>query len=324
MTRLLLIVLGSCTFLATLAQGKDCMNAYGSKRCLTKAEVGGFSVFMKDGDPCFTYSGNRWCFVTNQGNMEPCTCSTECGCGAGGSEGPAAPEAPTCDSSSVPTDFDVRCGNGYKQGNTMCMFTGIGSGCNGKVCLRELTQEQKDAILDKHNQLRRKVAKGEQEGQPGASNMSQLTWNDELATTAQRWTDQCQGGHDKDRTLPGMSPVGQNFASTGSSANSGETDMNRFVQMWYDEVKDFDSSTVSAYTSAKPPQTGVVGHYTQVVWAKTQQVGCGFIQFYKDGFYMKNLVCNYYPAGNFLGEPLYQVGTAGADCEGSSNDGLCV
>lgn len=298
------------------------MNKYGTKRCMTKAEVGPFHVFMNDGDPCFTYSGNRWCFVTKQGNLEPCECMLECGCD-GGSDQEAAPALPTCDSSQVPTAFDVRCGNGYAQTNTMCMYTGIGKACNDKVCLRELTQEEKDAIVDKHNELRRKVAKGEQEGQPGASNMAQLTWNDELAISAQRWTDQCISGHDEDASLPGMASVGQNFAQTGSSANSAETDMTKFVQMWYDEVADFDQSAVSAVTFAQPPHTGVVGHYTQVVWAKTQQVGCGFIQFYKDGFYMKNLVCNYYPAANLIGAPVYQVGTAGADCA-SNNDGLCV
>merc|ERR1719322_2292045 len=106
-----------------------------------------------------------------------------------------APALPQCDSSDVSTDFDVRCGNGYGDGNTMCLYKGMGDACNEKVCSRELTQEEKDAIVDKHNELRRRVAKGEEGDQPGAANMAQLTWNDELATSAQRWADQCLSGH---------------------------------------------------------------------------------------------------------------------------------
>ena len=33
-----------------------------------------------------------------------------------------------------------------------------------------------------------------------------------------------------------------------------------------------------AFSETSPKQiTGVVGHYTQVVWAKATKVGCGFI-----------------------------------------------
>ena len=54
-------------------------------------------------------------------------------------------------------------------------------------------QADKDAIVQKHNELRAKVANGEEKlgqpagtGQPKASNMRQLVWNDELAEVAQR------------------------------------------------------------------------------------------------------------------------------------------
>ena len=50
----------------------------------------------------------------------------------------------------------------------------------------------KDAIVDKHNELRSKVANGQETrgvdgGQPKAANMRKLVWNDELAEIAQRY-----------------------------------------------------------------------------------------------------------------------------------------
>ena len=52
----------------------------------------------------------------------------------------------------------------------------------------------KDAIVQKHNDLRARVANGDETlgkpegtGQPKASNMRQLVWNDELAVVAQRY-----------------------------------------------------------------------------------------------------------------------------------------
>ena len=49
----------------------------------------------------------------------------------------------------------------------------------------------KDAIVDKHNNLRSRVARGEENkgvggGQPKAANMRKLVWNNELAKVAQR------------------------------------------------------------------------------------------------------------------------------------------
>ena len=49
----------------------------------------------------------------------------------------------------------------------------------------------KDAIVNKHNELRSTVARGKEKlgvdgGQPKAANMRKLVWNDELADVAQR------------------------------------------------------------------------------------------------------------------------------------------
>jgi uncharacterized protein YkwD len=54
-------------------------------------------------------------------------------------------------------------------------------------------------VLNKHNELRAKVANGQQIGQPPAANMKKLKWSSELASIAQRWADQCPSYHDPNR-----------------------------------------------------------------------------------------------------------------------------
>ena len=215
------------------------------------------------------------------------------------------PSPPKCDNSAVPSDFPQMCGAGYGNDNTMCKYTGIGDKCQNKVCSHgNLSQEDKDEIVNKHNELRRRIAKGQESlgfggSQPPAADMEKLSWDDELAMTAQRWADQCIWEHDKVRTSESFDSVGQNmYKKMNGNKPNIEIDFGVPVQAWYDEVKDFDPSKYNGFTSNKPPHNGVIGHYTQVVWAKTKKVGCGFIQYDDNGLYTevstyryKMLVC---------------------------------
>ena len=51
---------------------------------------------------------------------------------------------------------------------------GPSSHCSSQTRTHGLTAEGRKIILDKHNELRRRVAKGEEPGQPGAANMRKL------------------------------------------------------------------------------------------------------------------------------------------------------
>ena len=66
--------------------------------------------------------------------------------------------------------------------------------CGKKTLHRGLDEPTKKKLLKKHNKLRQKVASGKQPGQPGASNMRKLEWDDELVVIAQKWADQCVTG----------------------------------------------------------------------------------------------------------------------------------
>uniref|UniRef100_A0A0K8SHI0 SCP domain-containing protein n=1 Tax=Lygus hesperus TaxID=30085 RepID=A0A0K8SHI0_LYGHE len=55
-------------------------------------------------------------------------------------------------------------------------------------------------------------------------------------------------------------------------------------------------------------------HFSQIVWATTHKIGCGEIEYTSRGNNMRYLACNYGPAGNERGQPMYQIGTPCSQC----------
>lgn len=104
-----------------------------------------------------------------------------------------------------------------------------------------------------------------------------LTWSPEVAASAQKWADQCVLDHDPN------SDLGENLA-WGEELSAAET-----VKLWYDEISEYN------YAS---PGYGPAGHFTQVIWRGSRQLGCakaicGSVVYW---------VCRYSPAGNYEGE----------------------
>ena len=86
-------------------------------------------------------------------------------------------------------------------------------------------------------------------------------------------------------------------------------DWEKAVTDWYEEVKDFTSNRIEPFQFSS-----ATGHYTQLVWAETDRVGCGATS-YKDGRWFTTLyVCNYGPNGNFLQGEMYKTGKACSAC----------
>jgi glioma pathogenesis-related protein 2 len=88
------------------------------------------------------------------------------------------------------------------------------------------------------------------------------------------------------------SSYGENLYWGSSSAGLTNIKGNVAVQSWYDEIKDYDfnNSTFSMAT----------GHFTQVVWKASKQLGVG-IAFANSGR-AAYVVANYGPAGNVQGQ----------------------
>jgi len=248
----------------------------------------------------------------------------------------------------------------FGEEHTLCKYCGVDKEKCGKALESgPVKGKLRERILDEHNEMRRKVAKGEEDrglggGQPTATNMNKLKWNDELAKVAQRWAEQCTGGHDDERGTKKYQTVGQNMAwEWRCDYPPFEIDPLNGIKGWYEEVKDFPTSQVSAWVAGMA-NGKIIGHYTQMVWAKTKEIGCGYIMVpcktdgctfrddIPDGIsvisgasstWLKNkqceyrqifVVCNYGPTGNYIGQPIYKSGgKPGSDCPNGHDDGLC-
>ncbi|KZW02713.1 hypothetical protein EXIGLDRAFT_419759 [Exidia glandulosa HHB12029] len=108
-----------------------------------------------------------------------------------------------------------------------------------------------------------------------------LTFSEALASKAQQWANNCQFKHSGGT----LGPFGENLA-----AGTGAFSIQAGIQAWNDEAPDYDPSNPQA------------SHWTQVVWKSSTQVGCAVqvcsgIFDQPANFY----VCEYSPAGNFIG-----------------------
>lgn len=65
-----------------------------------------------------------------------------------------------------------------------------------------------------------------------------------------------------------------------------------------------------------------VGHYTQMMWADTTDIGCAAAYYTTKPAQPHNIkkwynivfVCNYAPGGNYISLPVYKIGTPSSGC----------
>jgi glioma pathogenesis-related protein 2 len=128
-----------------------------------------------------------------------------------------------------------------------------------------MAQTEAQTLLDTHNAYRAKHC------------VPLLTWSPEVAATAQVWANRCVFDHDY------HSDFGENLA-WGTQLSAHEA-----VQLWYEEIGEYN------YAS---PGFGPAGHFTQVIWRGSRQLGCGKAICGRDVYW----VCRYSPAGNYDSE----------------------
>lgn len=110
-----------------------------------------------------------------------------------------------------------------------------------------------------------------------------LTWSPRLAAVAQGWADHLRADHCAFEHSAG--PYGENLAA----GTDGALDAAAVVAMWVDERSAFDFRRGGFSMDT--------GHFTQVVWRDTRELGCGTARC--AGLVL--WVCNYDPPGNVDG-----------------------
>ena len=158
------------------------------------------------------------------------------------------------------------------------------------ACKSTALSEFELAVLDKHNELRALHKDTPQlcYGESGS----------DVTFSAQSWADAMANV----KTMSHSSgSYGENLAYAGTTGTvpGKKAAYIASTQAWYDEIKDWDfGKSVS--------KGGVTGHFTQVVWANTKQVNCGYATF-KDSYNSYYVVCQYYPPGNYNNQYATQV-----------------
>ncbi|KAJ5538706.1 PR-1-like protein [Penicillium frequentans] len=118
-----------------------------------------------------------------------------------------------------------------------------------------------------------------------------MSWNQTLADAATSWADQCDFAHNTTMLAGGY---GQNLAASSPTASISV----HISDYWYNGEMPLYAGL---YGEAEPSGTGF-GHFTQVVWKDSTSVGCGTVDCTSSSLGMWYTVCNYWPAGNWVGE----------------------
>nr|WJJ70393.1 venom protein U-MPTX.10-24 [Megalopyge opercularis] len=160
----------------------------------------------------------------------------------------------------------------------------------------KLTCEHIKTFVDMHNKFRLEVAAGEVPDQPSASDMQRMLWDDDLAAKAAKWAEGGEFTHNPDISIKSelFNSTGENLYVGFASGGKVIPIITDAIQLWFTEHKYYVYQPITIDVLSK------VGHYTQMVWAKTNRVGCAIDQRKEHGLVKTLIVCNYGPPGNIF------------------------
>ncbi|RJE74223.1 pathogenesis-related family 1 protein [Reichenbachiella sp. MSK19-1] len=142
---------------------------------------------------------------------------------------------------------------------------------------QKATADEIELILERHNFWRADVGVGE------------IKYSEELAEVANKWAielkkQDCAFKHSRNS-------FGENlFKGTVGYYTAGDA-----IDAWGNEKANYN------YSKNTCDANKVCGHYTQIVWKNTTEVGCAKVICNGNVTW----VCNYNPPGNFVGEKPY-------------------
>ena len=122
-----------------------------------------------------------------------------------------------------------------------------------------------------------------------------LHWNPALAADAAKWARHLvRVGHlvHYQEAPDDMDPQGENLWA----GTKGYYGLESMVGLWVAEKKNYKPGVFPA--NSRTGELEDVGHYTQLIWRTTHEVGCAVARGPRDDF----LVCRYAEGGNVIGE----------------------
>ncbi len=154
--------------------------------------------------------------------------------------------------------------------------------------------DQIESMLVLHNDARRDVGI-----------MHDLIWSDRIALDAQSYANTLANSgafeHDpKNHEGYDNGVYGENLYAAYPSKPSLST----ATKAWVDEKQYYAYGLIGDESTCEENQ--LCGHYTQIIWESTSEVGCAISKYttgsYKDGYVV---VCKYQTPGNYIGETPY-------------------
>jgi len=138
-------------------------------------------------------------------------------------------------------------------------------------------------LLDAHNRERQRLG------------IAGLVWSEQLAADAAVWSASLARRHafEHSRNTRGS---GENLWMGTAGAYSPEAMIGGFIE----EARNFRPGRFPDVS--RTGNWADVGHYSQLIWAGTRQVGCARAK----GGGEEYLVCRYWPAGNVIGQQVLQ------------------
>jgi hypothetical protein len=149
-----------------------------------------------------------------------------------------------------------------------------------------ITPDQQ-AIITVHNEQRARHC-----AVSSFENGTMLGWNVQLAAAAQQYAGTCRRDPiDPTKFAHSGTPGQGESLAWGPGLSGGDA-----AALWYSEVSIYN---FDAPVCCEPPQSPKVGHFTQMVWRTTNQIGCASATCGGQTLW----VCRYTPKGNINAQP---------------------
>ncbi len=161
---------------------------------------------------------------------------------------------------------------------------------NTAVAETLLTPTEQTEMVAAHNTWRSRVA------------VPDLQWSSSLADTAQVWANSLKENQGCQMVHSNTEQVGENlYWASPLTYSDGKVELQAISptevsNSWGSEKKNY------RYKSNSCKAGQVCGHYTQMVWKTTTEMGCGKALCADKS---QVWVCHYAPAGNYIGEKPY-------------------